>query len=201
MYLPKTKPVLVDVGPLNFLTLKGEGNPNDKHFEDYISALYSVSYAIKMNLKKEKHPLQGYQDYTVYPLEGVWDLNAEARKKYDGKINKDDLVFKLMIRQPDFVDEAYVKNQIELTKVKKPQVLLEKLQFETITEGSCVQMLHVGPYDNEPASFAQMEAYAKQEKRVRISKKHREIYLSDFRKTTPEKLKTVLRFKVGELIA
>lgn len=196
IYLPKTTPLVVDVPAYQFLTISGEGNPNNEIFPEYIGVLYSLSYGIKMTLKKMETPPQGYNDYTVYPLEGVWDINEEAKKNYDGTLNKDDLVFELMIRQPAFVSQDFFEEILALTQKKKPHPLLEQVKLEEIEEKKCVQMLHIGPYDDEPASFAMMEAFATQEHLTRISKKHREIYLSDFRKVAPEKLKTVLRFQV-----
>ncbi|MFZ1809014.1 MAG: GyrI-like domain-containing protein [Cyclobacteriaceae bacterium] len=195
IYMPKNKPIVVDVTAYQFLTIAGEGNPNSEAFSEYISALFAVSYAIKMTLKKRTPP-KGYMDYTVYPLEGVWDINEKAKKNFTGTINQDDLVFQLMIRQPDFVDAAFVKEMIELTIKKKPHPLLEEVQFEKITEGRCIQMMHVGSYDSESESFELMEAFATANHLSRASKLHREIYLSDFRKVAKEKLKTVLRFKV-----
>ena len=195
-YQPKKKPAFIDVPSFKFAIIEGQGNPNDPFFGDYITALYAISYTIKMTLKKREIQPNGYTDYTVYPLEGIWDLTEEGRKNYDGQINKDDLVFRLMIRQPDFVDEGIFQEMLEIAKQKKPQPLLNELKFESITDGKCVQMMHIGPYDDEPASFEKMEAFAEAENLKRISKRHREIYLSDFRKVAPEKLKTVLRFKV-----
>jgi len=196
IYLPKTQPELVDIPEYRFLTIAGKGNPNNEFFSNYITALYSVSYAIKMTLKKREPKPEGYTDYTVYPLEGVWAITDKAKKTYDGTLNKDDLVFTLMIRQPDFISEAFFQEMLNGTKTKKPQELLDKVKFEKIREGKCIQMLHIGPYDNEPESFQQMEAFVSTTQWQRESKVHREIYLSDFRKVAPEKLKTVLRFKV-----
>lgn len=195
-YLPKNKPEIVQVPEFKFVSISGEGNPNSESFAECIGALYSVAYAIKMNLKKLAHPPQDYHDYTVYPLEGVWDLNKQAREKYDGTFSKDDLVFNLMIRQPDFVSKSFFNEMLEFTKKKKPSAYLDKVKFEKIKDGTCVQMLHIGSYDDEPASFEMMEAFAKSEGVTRKSKVHREIYLSDFRKVPAEKLKTVLRFWV-----
>ncbi len=193
LYLPGTNPEFKDIPEFQFLSIRGEGNPNSKGFTDYITALYSVSYAIKMTLKKLNKTI----DYTVYPLEGVWDINEEAKKTYTGrKINKDDLVFKLMIRQPDFVSTNFYQEMLDLTKKKKPQPLLDQLNFEKITEGPCIQMLHIGSYDTEDVTFKIMETYAESKQLKRLSKVHREVYLSDFRKVAPEKLKTLLRFKV-----
>ena len=195
VYLPKKKPEIIDIPEYQFVTIEGEGNPNSSWFSEYIGVLYSISYAIKMTLKKEA-TFEGYQDYTVYPLEGVWDINEAAKQNFEGKINKDDLVFKLMIRQPNFVDKAFFDKMLELTKKKKPHELLEKVKFEKITDGKCIQMMHIGSYDDEPASFEIMETFAEEENLTRLSKVHREIYLSDFRKVPAEKLKTVLRFQV-----
>ncbi len=195
VYLPKNQPEVIEIPEYKFLTIEGEGNPNSEFFSEYIGVLYALSYAIKMNPKKGKAP-KGYFDYTVYPLEGIWDLNEEAKKKYDGNFDKDDLVFKLMIRQPDFVDRAFFTEMLALTRKKKPHDLLDEVKFEKITDGKCVQMMHLGSYDNEPESFKLMETFATKENLLRMSKSHREIYLSDFRKVSPEKLKTVLRFKV-----
>ncbi len=195
IYLPKNQPEVIDIPEYQFLTINGEGNPNNDSFFEYIQVLYAVSYAIKMSPKKGI-PLKGYYDYTVYPLEGVWDINDIAKQNYTGTINKNDLVFKLMIRQPHFVDAAYVSKMIALTQTKKPHRLLKEIRFEKITEGKCIQMMHMGSYDSEPESFQKMEIFASDLSLKRKSKKHREIYLSDFRKVAPEKLKTVLRFKV-----
>lgn len=194
-YLPKNKPGLISIPKFKFFTIEGSGNPNDDFFAAYVGVLYSLSYGIKMSPKKGIEP-NGYFDYTVYPLEGVWDLNEEAKKSFEGTINKNDLVFKIMIRQPDFVESDFALQILEYTKKKKPHDLLEKVRFEEIIEGDCIQMLHIGSYDKEPASFRIMESFAEQENYRRKTKTHREIYLSDARKVSPEKLKTVLRFGI-----
>ncbi|WP_348970640.1 GyrI-like domain-containing protein [Chondrinema litorale] len=195
-YLPKNKPEVIEIPEFNFVTIEGEGNPNNENFSEYISALYAISYTIKMNLKKDENKPVGYSDYTVYPLEGVWDINDEAKANYNGTLDKDTLVFKIMIRQPDFVEANYFNKMLELALEKKANPLLKQVKFEKITEGRCIQMLHIGSYDDEPASFERMEKFAESENLKRQSKIHREIYLSDFRKVPAEKLKTILRFKV-----
>ena len=101
-----------------------------------------------------------------------------------------------MIRQPDFINDVIFEEMLEKAKTKKQLPLLEEVKFETITDGDCIQMMHIGSYDNEPESFRLMEVFADKENLTRLSKTHREIYLSDFRKVAPEKLKTILRFKV-----
>ncbi|MGL1958071.1 MAG: GyrI-like domain-containing protein [Colwellia sp.] len=196
IYIPKNKPEVIEIPEYKFITISAKGSPADKLFTDCITALYSVSYALKMAPKRMEKKPKGYFDYTVYPLEGVWDINDEAKKTFTGIINKEDLVYTLMIRQPEFVEQDFFNDMLALVGEKKPQVLLEKLKFERITEGQCIQMLHVGKYEDEPISFAQMEAFAENSGFTRTSKVHREIYLSDVRKVAPEKLKTVLRFTV-----
>ncbi len=194
-YLPKNKPELVNIPKFKFYTIEGNGNPNDDIFAEYVGVLYSLSYGIKMSPKKGFEP-KGYFDFTVYPLEGVWDINDIAKQSFDGTINKNDLVFKLMIRQPDFVENDFAMQILEQTKKKKPHQLLDKVKFEEIIEGDCIQMLHVGSYDDETISFKMMEDFADQNKLIRKSKTHREIYLSDARKVSPDKLQTVLRFGI-----
>jgi len=196
IYLPKSKPELITVPEFQFVTISGEGNPNSESFQKYIMALYTISYAIKMNLKKLEKKPANYNDWTVYPLEGVWDISEKAKKNFNGQINKDELVFELMIRQPAFVSDGYFNEMLHLSKKKKPQPLLDKIEFRKITEGNCIQMMHIGSYNNEPESFEQMEKFAKTKGLIRKSKMHREIYISDFRRTAPEKLKTTLRFQL-----
>jgi hypothetical protein len=197
VYLPKNKPMVINVPEYNFISIGGEGNPNTDSFAEYIGVLYSVAYAIKMNLKKSENPPENYTDWTVYPLEGVWDINEKAKEEYNGTINKEDLVFDLMLRQPDFIDEEYFNEMLELTKIKKPHKLLDQLEYKKITDGKCIQMMHIGSYDTEPESFEIMENFANDQHLSRKSKIHREIYINDFRKVPKEKLKTVLRFKLN----
>ncbi|MFY9243648.1 MAG: GyrI-like domain-containing protein [Polaribacter sp.] len=196
IYLPKTNPVIVDIPEYKYLTINGEGNPNNDFFSEHIAVLYSISYTLKMGLKKNHNQPNDYTDYTVYPLEGNWDLKSNSKKNANNTINKNDLTYKLMIRQPDFIDATLFEESLEIVKRKKPHELLTKVNFEKITEGKCIQMLHVGSFDDEPKTFKVMEEFAKKENLLRVSKAHKEIYISDFRKVTEEKLKTVLRFKV-----
>lgn len=198
IYLPKAKPELIDIPTFKFFTIEGKGNPNDAFFAEYIGVLYSLSYGVKMSPKKGVVP-DGYFEYTVYPLEGVWSLTDQAIKSFNGTINKDDLVFKLMIRQPDFVDSEFAEYILAQTKQKKPHHLLDYVKFEEIKEEKSVQMLHVGSYDTEAESFELMEQFTSENSFTRKSKIHREIYLSDARKVAPEKLKTVLRFEVEKI--
>lgn len=194
-YIPKTEPELIKIPPFKFYSIQGQGNPNDKFFIDYVAVLYSLSYAVKMSLKNRLTP-NGLFDYVVYPLEGVWGITEEAKKKFKGVIDKNTLIFNLMIRQPDFISNDFAAGILEETRKKKPHHLLEKVKFETIRENDCVQILHLGSYDNEPASFSLMEEFCRNNSLTRESSQHREIYLSDARHVTSENLKTVLRFKV-----
>lgn len=194
-YLPKTEPELIKIPPFKFFTIQGKGNPNDKFFADYIGVLYSLSYAVKMSPKNGFAP-NDYFDYTVYPLEGLWDISEEAKLKMSEKLDKESLVFNLMIRQPEFVTQDFASEIIERTKKKKPHPLLEKIKFCVIEDSDCIQMLHLGSYDNETESFKKMEDFCREINVTRDSKRHREIYLSDARKVSPDKLKTVLRFKI-----
>ena len=200
LYLPKKIPEIIILPKHNFFMIKGAVNPNDDLFVEYIGVLYSLSYGVKMSPKSGETPT-GYFDYTVYPLEGVWDLSEEAKKSYNknDKIDKDSLVFNLMIRQPDFVTDEFAKEIIEKIKKKKPHRFLDEIEFGAIEDGKCVQMMHLGSYDNEPESFNQMEIFCKENNLKRIFDNHREIYLTDARKVAPEKLKTVLRFRVENL--
>jgi hypothetical protein len=195
IYLPGTQPEIITLPAFKFFVIAGEGNPNDDFFGNYIEALYALSYAVKMSPRSGLAP-EGYHDYAVYPLEGVWDLTEDAKKIYSGTLNKNDLVFNLMIRQPDFVSEGYALTTIEKTMKKKPNRMLEKVKFVVIEEGECIQMMHLGSYDAEPESFAKMEEFCRDRNLLRISRQHREIYLSDARKVSPDKLRTVLRFGV-----
>ncbi|MFJ7736457.1 GyrI-like domain-containing protein [Lysinibacillus sp. NPDC097287] len=193
LYIPKQKPELVTVPEQQFFMIKGKGNPNDSEFAEKIGVLYSLAYAVRM-MPKQGYTPEGYFEYTVYPLEGIWDLTEKGRKL--DTLNKDELVYTIMIRQPDFVTKDVVERAFEHVEKKKPHPFLNDVTFGTVQDGLCVQMLHVGPYDDEPQSFELMNEFIKNNNLERMSLLHREIYLSDFRKVEPAKLKTVLRYKV-----
>jgi hypothetical protein len=196
LYMPKNQPEVITIPTMKFFMLKGKGNPNNESFSEAIGILYSLSYGVKMMPKKGPAP-EGYFEYTVFPLEGVWDLAEEARGL--ATLDKDSLIYTIMIRQPEFVTDELAQTVIASTKLKNPHPLLERVQFGGIEDGLCVQMLHIGPYETETESFNQMEDFCRENNLRRLSKIHREIYISDFRKTEPEKLKTVLRFKVEKI--
>lgn len=192
-YIPKEKPQIVEIPSFKYLTIKGQGNPNSEGFKKHIEVLYSLSYAIRMMPKKGITPT-GYFEYTVYPLEGIWDLTEEGRKLEN--LDKDELIYTLMIRQPDFVNKEVVSIALDIAKKKKANDLLDKVEFTSLEEGLCVQMLHIGPYDDEPRTFSIMQEFIDNENLRIKTKAHKEIYLSDFRKVDASKLKTVLRYRV-----
>lgn len=194
-YLPGTEPEFVTVPAFKFFAIRGAGDPNEPAFQDYMAVLYALAYAVRMSPKSGTAPA-GYLEYSVFPLEGVWDVSEEAKARGGAGISKSEYVFDLMIRQPDFVTEEYARSVLERVRAKKPLPRLEYARFEVLEEGPCVQMTHLGPYDAEPASFARMEEFCAARGLERLSKVHREIYMSDPRKTAPEKLRTVLRFRV-----
>lgn len=195
IYIPKNKPQLVEIPEFKYLTIKGQGNPNSEGFSEAIGVLYSLTYAIRMMPKKGITP-EGYFEYTVYPLEGTWDLTEKGRAQMVNGLNKEELVYTLMIRQPDFVTDEVISKAFEIVKAKKPHDLLDKVKFETVKEGLSVQMLHVGSYDDEPRTFSEMQDFIDSNNLKLKTKVHKEIYLSDFRKTESSKLKTVLRYSV-----
>ena len=196
LYLPKAEPTVIDVGEYAYFTLSGQGNPNTAAFSEAIGVLYSLSYAVKM-LPKRQAPPEGYYDYTVFPLEGVWDLIDKSQAGQP--LDKANLKYTIMMRQPDFVTEALAAEVKQHVAKKKPHPLLENTRFERIAEGLCVQMLHLGSYDSETHSFAIMQQYCDDNGYRRAQQSHKEIYITDARKTEPEKLKTTLRFGIEKI--
>ena len=194
-YIPKNKPEIVNIDSLKFIQLKGNGNPNSDAFSEAVGTLYSLAYAIRMMPKKGITP-EGYFEYVVYPLEGIWDLDEEGRLK--DTLDKNHLVYNIMIRQPEFVTQEVFEIALDMVKKKKPNKLLDEVIFDEIEEGMCVQMMHIGPFDDEYKTFEVMEKFCEENNLHIKSKAHREIYISDFRKTSQEKLKTVLRYMVEE---
>lgn len=196
IYVVKKKPSLIEVPKQNFITISGEGDPNQPEFSERVGALYSVAYPIKMNYKfsfkndPEKKATDGFDDFRVFPLEGVWSSHSTDPTK------KDQFIYTIMIKQPYFVTEDMFDQSIDSAKEKKGNPLLDEVKFETFEDGLCVHMLHVGPFDDEPASFELMNEFCEKEGLKRIGWEHKEIYLSDFRRTKPENLKTILRFSV-----
>lgn len=193
VYLPGEKPEKIVVPEFKFITIKGEGDPNGPDFSERIEALYSISYAIRMMPKKGITP-DGYFEYTVYPLEGLWDLSEAGRGM--GRLDKSELVYTIMIRQPEFVTEEVFNLALEIAKKKGNVKFLDELKLQNIEDGPSVQMMHVGSYDDEKKSFDLMKEFIAENGLRLKTMVHREIYLSDPRKSEPDKLKTVLRYMV-----
>lgn len=196
LYIPKQKPELTTIPEQKFLMIKGKGNPNSKEFSEKIEVLYSLSYAIRM-MPKQGYTPEGYFEYTVYPLEGLWDLTEEGRRL--DTLDKDELLYTIMIRQPDFVTKEVVDRAFESTRKNKPHPLLDEVSFNTIEDGLSVQILHIGSYDDEPQSFNKMKEFIVENHLEIKTLRHREIYLSDARKVEVGKLKTVLRYMVRKI--
>lgn len=193
-YGVKTKPSLITVPQQNFIMISGEGNPNEPDFSDRVSALFSLAYKIKMNYKaanKSNPNEEEITDYSVYPLEGIWEL------KNNSEFSKDNLKYTIMIRQPDFINEQMVNSALEQVKLKKPSPLYDEITFESMNGGKCVQILHVGSYDEEPSSFKKMDQFIKDNDLERIGSRHREIYLNNANRTKTDNLKTILRYSVS----
>lgn len=193
LYFPKNKPGLVNIKEAKYFCINGVGNPNNEEFSDKVSILYQLSYAVKMMPKKGYTP-NGYFEYTVYPLEGLWDIKNEW--KNSDTFNKDELIYTIMVKQPSFVNEDVFNRAVGIVKNRNKSNLVDNVYFDTINDGLSVQMLHIGSYDNEEESFKIMRKYI-EDNNLEISNfVHREIYLSDARKTKVDNLKTVLRYRL-----
>jgi hypothetical protein len=203
LYMPKAEPSKIIVPPMNFIMVDGKGNPNtpEGEYQQAVELLYAITYTIKMSPKKGIS-FAGYVEYVVPPLEGLWWLKDESDMDFT---KKDKYYWTSMIRQPEFVTDDIFKWACEEVKSKKVHLDVAKARFETFDEGLCVQSMHYGPYDEEPETINKIENYIKNEGlKCAIStvaldgnvRRHHEIYLSDPRKTKPEKMKTVLRHPV-----
>lgn len=197
IYLPKKDPEQIKLPKIKYFTISGAANPNHRGFSEAVSALYTMSYGIKTALKKEKSLADSF-DYTVYPLEGFWSLNEKGMDQFrkNKTFDKADLRFKIMIRQPDFITPDFALKIMANRSKSKPNQYNEKIKFTVIEEGLCVQAMHSGTYDTENLTFLKMNNYCADHHLERISPAHKEIYLSDPRKTVPEKNQTGLRFAV-----
>jgi hypothetical protein len=194
IYLPGKKPCIIDLPSLNYVTVEFEGDPNREEFSELIEALYSFSYTVKMSYKSERIP-ENYYKYTVFPLEGEWDV----LNKSVGNKDKNNFKAKMMMRQPDFLNEELFDYFLKRVKNKKcDNKFVEKLKFEFIDEGLCCQIMHIGIYDEEYKSFEVMDDFCSKNDFFRIDKRHKEIYISDPRRTEVSKLKTVLRYKIAK---
>ena len=195
-YMPKGKPSIVTVPKVNYIAVRGRGDPNkeDGEYKAAIELLYAVAYTIKMS-KKGDRQIEGYFDYVVPPLEGFWWQDGVDGVDYT---HKEAFNWISVIRLPDFVTEEDFRWAVDEAGKKKKQDF-SKAEFLTVEEGLCVQCMHIGPYDDEPATVSRMHEFMEQQGYVLdITDKrlHHEIYLSDARKTAPEKLKTVIRHPI-----
>jgi hypothetical protein len=197
LYLPKGTPSIISIPEMRFIMVQGKGNPNTSdYYKEAVELLYGISYSIKMSKKKEAPA--GYFDYVVPPLEGLWWFENNF---FDGSVmnRKDEFSWMMMIRQPDFVTSQVFEMAKKNLKRKKPEIDTSIVKLETFNEGLCAQVMHIGPYDDEPATVALLEAFIdSQGYRTLMSgmRQHHEIYLSDPRKSDPAKLKTVLRHPI-----
>lgn len=195
-YMPRNKPAIVEVPEMNFIAVRGSGNPNaaDGEYKVAIGLLYAIAFTIKMS-KKGTHQIEGYFDYVVPPLEGFWWQEGVDGMDYG---RKDDFHWISVIRLPDFVTEDDFRWAVaEATKKKKTD--FSKVEFLTIAEGLCVQCMHMGVFDDEPATVALMEQFLQEhgyENDFSKTRLHHEIYLSDARRVPPEKWKTVIRHPI-----
>lgn len=198
-YLPKNKPVIATIPKMNYIAVRGKGNPNDDNgeYKNCIELLYAIAYTIKMSYKSS-HKIEGYFEYVVPPLEGFWWQDGSTTIDYS---NKDSFNFISLIRLPDFVTKADFDWAIqEATKKKKMD--FSSVEFLTYDEGICVQCMHLGSYDDEPKTVALMHSFMAENGYaldITKSRYHHEIYLSDPRKCDADKLKTVIRHPIKKI--
>ena len=198
LYLPTKKPMIVEVPQMRFIMVNGKGDPNTSAlYKEAVEVLYGLSYTIKMSKKSSVQP-PGYFDFVVPPLEGLWWFEDNY---FDGTVigRKDEFNWVMMIRQPEFVTPEVIAGAKAQLAKKKPGIDLSIARLEDFTEGLCAQILHIGPYDDEAATVAVLEEFiAAQGYQTVMSglRQHHEIYLSDPRKSAPEKLKTVIRHPI-----
>lgn len=195
-YMPESKPEIVTVPKANYIAVRGKGNPNEEGgaYQQAIRVLYAVAYTLKMSYKAD-YKIEGFFEYVVPPLEGFWWQEEIKGVDYS---NKDTFNWISVIRLPDFVSKVDFSWAVK-TASKKKKLDCSSAEFLTIDEGLCVQILHTGPFDNEPESVARMDAYLAEngyENDLTDTRFHHEIYMSDARKVAPEKWKTVIRHPI-----
>ena len=202
LYAPSTTPHLIVVPDMLFLAVDGQGDPNTSAaYQNAVEALYGLSYAIKMSKMDGTQP-EGYYEYSVFPLEGLWDLNnLDAISAAFEIKDKAGFLWTSMIRQPEFVTQEVLTQARQKLARKKPALDTAAVRLMRYREGLCVQVMHLGPYDAEPATVRAMARFVEENGCVHdfdSGRRHHEIYLSDPRRTAPEKLKTVLRHPVAK---
>jgi len=190
-YTAANKPQIVELEPAQYLSILGKGDPSGADFAERIQALYATAYAVKFHYKGEG------KDFSVPKLEGLWWFD-EARfgspfvSAAPQQVPRSEWEFRLLLRLPEFVEKSVVADCAKKVAEQKGIALAAQVQFFEMTEGKCVQMMHIGPFSTEPDSLVQLQAFC-EENGFAQNGRHHEIYLSDFRKTAPEKLKTILR--------
>ena len=195
-YMPKNKPNIIEIPKMNYIAVRGKGNPNEENseYKQTIGLLYSIAFTIKMSYKTS-HKIEGYFQYVVPPLEGFWWQDGIDGLDYN---KKEDMEFISMIRLPDFVTKEEFDWAISEATNKKKQDF-SKVEYLTYDEGLCVQCMHIGSYDNEPATIEMMKSYENEngyEIDINNNRFHHEIYLSDPRRWDVNKLKTVIRHPI-----
>lgn len=198
-YMPKNKPGMIAVPAMNYIAVRGKGDPNIEggEYKESIGLLYAIAFTIKMS-KKGSHQIDGYFDYVVPPLEGFWWQEGVCGIDY---AHKEKFQFISVIRLPDFVTKEEFDWAVQEAEAKKHEDF-SKVEFWTYDEGLCVQCMHIGPYDNEPETVNRMHDFmTEQGYQLDINDKrlHHEIYLSDARRTAPDRLKTVIRHPVRKI--
>lgn len=198
-YMPKKKPGIVEIPKMNYIAVRGKGNPNDENgeYKSSIGLLYAIAFTIKMSYKGT-HKIDGYFEYVVPPLEGFWWQENTEGIDYN---RKDDMNFISVIRLPDFVTEDDFKWAVDEATEKKKQDF-SMVEFLTYNEGICVQCMHIGSYDNEPETVELMHKYMEEsgyKLDITDSRLHHEIYLSDPRRCDESKLKTVIRHPIKKI--
>lgn len=190
LYGVKQKPQLIEIPSAYYIMIKGDGNPNESDFSNRVSALYSLAYGIKMLFKNmEKEELE-YSDFTVFPLEGIWE------KSDDEEFDKNKLKYTIMIKQPYFITKEIFELAFEKVKKKKPNELYDEVSFDCIESKKAIQILHIGSFDTEIESFEKLDNFANEMNLERSEKLHTEIYLNNKNRTAEDKLKTILRYNV-----
>ena len=195
-YMPKNQPEIVTVPSMNYLAVRGKGNPNtgDGDYQRAIEILYALAYTLKMSYKTS-YKIEGFFQYVVPPLEGFWWQEGVIGIDYN---DKDTFQWISVIRLPDFITRTDFEWAVQTAREKKG-LDCSVAEFMTVEEGLCVQMMHLGAFDTEPASIARMDAYLQEqgyENDFGEGRFHHEIYLSDARRVAPEKWKTVIRHPI-----
>ncbi len=195
-YMPKKRPEIIDVPPMNYIAVRGKGDPNEENgaYKQVIGVLYAVAYTLKMSYKTDRR-IEGFFDYVVPPLEGFWWQDGVKGIDYD---KKDRFNWISVIRLPDFIKKDDFEWAVK-TAAEKKKIDCSSAEFITVNEGLCAQIMHIGAFDSESESVELMDKYLEEngyENDISDKRLHHEIYLSDARKVAPEKWKTVIRHPI-----